>query len=96
MPFLWRGCTKALTSSRRLRLATGPEGCTADDALSSRSRSSRRPYRRGWGWRPADTRIALTGVPYAVEPALRRLLDTLHPLSDAELEALMREKVITG
>jgi hypothetical protein len=28
------------------------------------------------------------------EPALRRLLDTLHPLSDAELEGLMREKVI--
>ncbi|MFG1665370.1 hypothetical protein [Streptomyces sp. Y7] len=28
------------------------------------------------------------------EPGLRRLLDTLHPLSDAELERLMREKVI--
>ncbi|MFG3205110.1 hypothetical protein [Streptomyces sp. NPDC048192] len=29
------------------------------------------------------------------EPALRRLLDTLHPLSDAELEALMRDKAIS-
>ncbi|MFI9424183.1 hypothetical protein ACIG54_11565 [Streptomyces achromogenes] len=28
------------------------------------------------------------------EPALRHLLDTLHPLSDAELESLMEEKVI--
>lgn len=28
------------------------------------------------------------------EPALRRLLNTLHPLSDTELETLMREKVI--
>ncbi|MFF4713246.1 hypothetical protein ACFY2V_17900 [Streptomyces eurythermus] len=28
------------------------------------------------------------------EPALRHLLDTLHPLSDAELEGLMEEKVI--
>ncbi|MDN3261218.1 hypothetical protein QWJ26_15635 [Streptomyces sp. CSDS2] len=28
------------------------------------------------------------------EPALRRLLDTLHPLSDAELEGLMKEKVL--
>ncbi|MEU2435589.1 hypothetical protein ABZ595_05230 [Streptomyces rubradiris] len=28
------------------------------------------------------------------EPALRRLLDTLHPLSDAELEGLMEEKVL--
>ncbi|MFI1418199.1 hypothetical protein ACH4VX_09430 [Streptomyces sp. NPDC020731] len=28
------------------------------------------------------------------EPGLRRLPDTLHPLSDAELEALMREGVI--
>ncbi|MEU3840802.1 hypothetical protein AB0E88_12310 [Streptomyces sp. NPDC028635] len=28
------------------------------------------------------------------EPALRRLLDTLHPLSDGELETLMREKRI--
>ncbi|MFF5471442.1 hypothetical protein [Streptomyces achromogenes] len=28
------------------------------------------------------------------EPALRHLLDTLHPLSDAELERLMEEKVI--
>ncbi|MEU9474606.1 hypothetical protein [Streptomyces sp. NPDC048191] len=28
------------------------------------------------------------------EPALRRLLNTLHPLSDAELEELMRDKVI--
>lgn len=28
------------------------------------------------------------------EPGLRRLLNTLHPLSDAELEALMREGVI--
>jgi hypothetical protein len=29
------------------------------------------------------------------EPALRRLMSTLHPLSDAELEELMREEVIT-
>ncbi|WP_258565645.1 hypothetical protein, partial [Streptomyces sp. WELS2] len=29
------------------------------------------------------------------EPALRHLLDTLHPLSDAELKGLMEEKVIT-
>jgi hypothetical protein len=29
------------------------------------------------------------------EPGLRRLLDTLHPLSGAELEKLMRDKVIT-
>ncbi len=29
------------------------------------------------------------------EPGLRRLLNTLHPLSDAELERLMREKMIT-
>ncbi|MER7223837.1 hypothetical protein [Streptomyces rubradiris] len=28
------------------------------------------------------------------EPALRRLLDTLHPLSDAELEGLMKEKAL--
>ncbi|MER7407107.1 hypothetical protein ABT373_32695 [Streptomyces sp. NPDC000070] len=28
------------------------------------------------------------------EPGLRRVLDTLHPLSDAELERLMREKMI--
>ncbi|MFF7144281.1 hypothetical protein ACFZB5_24075 [Streptomyces nodosus] len=28
------------------------------------------------------------------EPGLRHLLDTLHPLSDAELERLMQEKVI--
>ncbi|MCX5315886.1 hypothetical protein [Streptomyces sp. NBC_00154] len=29
------------------------------------------------------------------EPGLRRLLSTLHPLSNTELERLMREKVIT-
>ncbi|MGW2961519.1 hypothetical protein ACWDGI_24080 [Streptomyces sp. NPDC001220] len=29
------------------------------------------------------------------EPGLRRVLNTLHPLSDTELEKLMREKVIT-
>lgn len=28
------------------------------------------------------------------EPGLRRLLNTLHPLSKTELEALMREKEI--
>ncbi|MCS0602235.1 hypothetical protein NX794_13610 [Streptomyces sp. LP11] len=28
------------------------------------------------------------------EPGLRRLLDTLHPVSDRELEGLMREKTI--
>ncbi|MEU3527699.1 hypothetical protein AB0E62_28160 [Streptomyces sp. NPDC038707] len=28
------------------------------------------------------------------EPALRHLLDTLHPVSDAELECLMEEKAI--
>ncbi|MDO0935126.1 hypothetical protein QQY66_26930 [Streptomyces sp. DG2A-72] len=29
------------------------------------------------------------------EPGLRRLLNTLHPLTDTELERLMREKIIT-
>ncbi|MGW4170752.1 hypothetical protein ACWEGX_28015 [Streptomyces chartreusis] len=31
---------------------------------------------------------------YLDEPGLRHILDTLHPLSDEELERLMREKAI--
>ncbi|MFG2422731.1 hypothetical protein ACGFWD_27260 [Streptomyces sp. NPDC048448] len=41
-----------------------------------------------------DAEVEVTSQSFD-EPGLRRLLNTLHPLSNTELERLMREKVIT-
>ncbi|QOV40739.1 hypothetical protein IM697_21475 [Streptomyces ferrugineus] len=43
--------------------------------------------------RHRDAEVAVSSQ-YLDEPGLRRLLNTLHPLSDTELEKLMREKAI--
>ncbi|WP_370253628.1 hypothetical protein [Streptomyces sp. V4I8] len=44
--------------------------------------------------RHRDAEVQVTSQ-YLDEPGLRRLLNTLHPLSDPELENLMREKMIS-